>query len=210
MTTLDLSVPIREQVLKAVQTYQALQTAVLARLSNITQNPEVINKLGAFLTQYISHESMLSDKLSLLDEGEQQCVINAVILICLCKPDVKSSLYTLQMVMETIPQRPQTIIATLPFDAPLELAIELYHQAVADADEALHNHLDKHQERVDKISGELIWEIEFHMRKAMNGDEDPCQENTIFREIVCYLDMGNPDTETLVQLCQSALTLMTS
>ena len=198
---------IREQVLKAVQTYQALHEAVLARLGNITQNPEVINKLGAFLADYISHDSMLSDKLSPLDEVEQQCVIYAVILFCLCKPDVESSLYALQMVMETIPQRPQTINATLPFDAPLEQVIELYHQAVADADEAWCNQLDKHHERFNKISGELIRELEFHMTKAKNGDEDQCHENSFFRNLVINLDTENPDTATLVQLCQEALTL---
>lgn len=195
------------QLLEALQTIQALKEAILASIGQLTCNPEVICKLGAFLADYISHKSMISDKLPPLDEVEQQCVIYAVILFCLCKPDVESSLHTLQMVMETIPQRPQTIITTLPFDAPLEQVIELYHQAVADADEAWCNQLDKHRERFNKISGELIRELECHMTKAKNGDEDQCHENSLFRNLVINLDTENPDTATLVQLCQEALTL---
>ena len=194
---------IREQ---ALQINQALQTAVLARLSNITQNLELIRKLFALLTQYISRESTISGKLSLLDEVTQQCVIYAVILICLCKTDVDSSLYTLQMFLAITPkQRPVTV--TMPPGLTPEQVWEAYKQAVAIADEALCIELTELQKRIHEILGHLTSQSDYHMEQAMRGDEDPCQENTLFREIVTHMDTGNSNTETLVQLCQSALTL---
>jgi hypothetical protein len=190
------------------QMLQALQTAVFNRLCKITPDDLKANhKTFAFLYDKVLYGSMFSGKPLLLDDVTKDIVIHAVILFCLCKVDVKSSIYLLHTVHTAEPTQPLAINLTVPFDALDELALELYHQAIANAREAWREEMLCHRGRIDTILGNITTDIEYHMNEAIQGDVNPCHENNFLRGLFEHLSTANLDTATIELFGQEALTL---
>jgi hypothetical protein len=200
--------PRRIAIMKGNALKQLLQTAIINKLCDTTSDPGALNKTIAFLYDKVLNWSMFSEKLLPLDDATKELVIYAVILFCLCKDDVKSSIYALHMVHAAEPTQPPAINLTAPFDASPEQVLELYERASANAREAWREEMLRHQERINTNLGNITSQIEYHMNEAVHqGDVNPCHENIFLRGLFEHLSTANPDTVTIELFGQQALTL---